>query len=438
MRSADRAALRDFLGRPSLRRLVTEAREKVERTGAVRGSVRIDEPSEEERRAVADLLGLRAVPPPDRPLRVQLGRLDRTLRESRFAVGLEAALEAHGGELRNRPAEKAAEEERWRRFWDEARGRPLPRKFPELETWLDDVSGTGLYRRLATQRSEAPHDLLDRVFAVLGELFSGAGGSGVRLAVLASRCLGDSHALDVGHRVPALVLRALALLHGRPLPRTAVERRELWAAAGVVCDDLSCDVLVLGVAPESDGLLHRYLSEHAAAGEPVRVTLRQLAGAPPVVLPSAKRVFVCENPAVVSVAADVLGRRSPPLVCLAGHPDTAALVLLRALVDGGSELLYHGDFDWGGLRIANALGRSLPFRPWRFTAADYLVAAEHAERIALDDRAVDADWDADLRPAMEAKGVAVEEEAVVESLLEDLTRRGPVESGSSGDRAVDT
>lgn len=420
MSPEDREALTALLGRPAWRRLRTAAREKIERYGAVRGSVRLDEPDEAERQAVADVLGLRSTPPASGALRVQLGRLDRALRESRFAVGLEEALVLHGGELRDRPAEKAAEAENWQRFWKKARRHPLIVEHPKLLPWLEDIESTGLYRQLAGRRSEKRGDLLRRVLAVLGEILGEGWEPGVRLAVLANRTLGDSHALDAQHRVSALVRRALAMFYGRPLPQNAAERRELWAMAGVICDDLSCDVLVLGLAPSGDGLLQRYLREHAELGEPLRVTLRQLAGAEPVVLRGAPRVFVCENPAVVSVAADHLGRRSAPLVCLAGHPDTAALVLLRSLAEGGSELLYHGDFDWGGVRIANALGRTLPFSPWRFTTSEYLAAVDGAEQVALGDRAVDADWDGKLRPAMEAKGVAVEEEAVVEILLEDL------------------
>lgn len=420
MTGDEQAALERLFERPALKRLWAGATAKLERYGAVRGSVRLDQPQEEERRAVADLLGLKRVPPAGRQLRVQLPTLDRTLRQSRFAVGLSEALALHRGSLRDLPAERAAEAERWRRFWDDAQRHPVIRSRPELAPWLEDIESTGLYRRLAGRGSETDADLLEKVLAVLGELLGDAGGAGVRLPVLASRVLGDSHALDAGHRVPALVLRALAGLRGRPLPLLAAERRELWGLAGVVCDDLSCDVLVFGLAPDGDGLLHRTLREHAAVGEPVRVTLRQLSNAAPVRLPSGSQVFVCENPAVVSVVADRLGQSSPPLVCLAGQPDTAALVLLRSLVESGAELHYHGDFDWGGLRIANVLYRNLPFRPWRFTTADYLDAARGTEHTLLAGNPVDAEWDRDLRPAMEAQALAVEEEAVIEDLLTAL------------------
>ncbi|MEE8524306.1 MAG: TIGR02679 domain-containing protein, partial [Thermoanaerobaculia bacterium] len=274
MTGGERAALLDLLERPSLRRLWTAARARLERYGALRGSVRLDDPEAGERRAVADLFGLRALPPAERPLRVTLAKLDRILRESRFGVGLKEAMELQVGKIRDLPAERAAEEDGWRRFWHETRHHPSISSHPELAAWLADVDRTGLYRRLSGKGSEDSATLMRRILAILAEVLGDDGADGVRLAVLASRALGDSHALDAGHRVPALVLRALARIHDRPLPATAADRRELWALAGVVCDDLSCDVLVLGLAPAGDELLLRTLRQHAAAGEPLRVTLR--------------------------------------------------------------------------------------------------------------------------------------------------------------------
>ena len=63
----------------------------------------------------------------------------------------------------------------------------------------------------------------------------------------------------------------------------------------------------------------------------------------------------------------------------------------------------------------------MPFRPWRFTAADYRAAlAAGGERPPLHSRRVVALWDADLGRALLEADVAVEEETVLEDLLEDL------------------
>ena len=60
-------------------------------------------------------------------------------------------------------------------------------------------------------------------------------------------------------------------------------------------------------------------------------------------------VWVCENPSVVEEAAEKLGARCAPLICVEGRPSVAATPLLGALSRCGTELRYHGDFDWSGL-----------------------------------------------------------------------------------------
>jgi uncharacterized protein (TIGR02679 family) len=419
-----------FLRRPALAPFWERVREKLERQGGVAGSVGLDGAGAEELAAVADLLGLRARPRAGS--RVRLERLDRALSESRFGVGLVEAMEALGGPLRDRPAEREASEGGWARLWQGARRHPVVAQRGGLEAWLAETESTGLLRRLAgagaSPRLPAARRLLEDTLAILGALETDesdalrAGREVVRRRVLAVERLGSSHALDDGTPVATLVLRALATLAGAPPPASAAERRELWRWAGVVPDDLSCDVLVLGLAPAGAGLLPEHLRAFAAAGEPARLTLRQLAGAR-IALPPGTAVHACENPALVAVAADALGAACRPLVCTGGMPNAAALALLSALAAGGATIRYHGDFDWGGLRIANTLGRAVPLTPWRFTAADYRAAlADPTPTLPLEGKPTAADWDPDLAAAMEEAGLAVEEEALVEILVEDLRR----------------
>lgn len=408
------AELLRFLGRPELRRLWGDVRERLERLGEARGAVRLAGAREEERRAVADLLGLRTLPREE--LRVPLARLDRALRESRFGVDLRTAMALLGGPLRDSALEREKERLRWEDLWAEAASHPAVLSRPDLSGWLADLRAGGLVRRLAAAGEE--RRLLQSALAVLAAL--GRPDFPVRLPVLAAGVLGSSHALDPGRPVATLVLRALAFLADRTPPRTARERREVWATAGVVADDLSCDLLTLNLAPLGGGETGEALRLLAAAGEPMRITLRQLAAAG-LAFPPGLRVRVCENPVVVAAAADRWGAASAPLVCLGGFPNHAARTLLAHLVRSGAEILYHGDFDWAGLHIANALRETVPWKPWRFTAPDYGEAlALETDRPGLQGRPVAALWDEDLGRAMAEAGVAVEEEMVLAALLEDL------------------
>lgn len=400
---------------------------------------------------MAALLGSPTLPGED--LEVALVRLDRALRESRFAVGLQRALELLGGPLRNLPAEREAERRRRDALWREAVAHPLLKEdhpaAPALRAWLDELRTEGLLRRLSGPRSD--RELLDDALRVLAALpaFASPGASEpvepeganpavtpMRRGVLAASTLGSSHALDAGSPVATLVLRALARLqgdrdavaHGNVGVSTAADRRRLWEGAGVVLDELSSQVLVLGLAPPGGRPVAVALRALATAGQPARITLRQLgaldvAGAPPV-------VRVCENPVVVSAAADRLGASCPPLVCSEGVPSLAARQLLSALARKGARVLYHGDFDWPGVRIATGVADLLAetgaFAPWRFSAEDYRAArTAGATGRPLGTGAVSTPWDPELSRAMVEAGVAVEEEVVLETLLTDLQQAAP-------------
>ncbi|HKV09806.1 MAG TPA: TIGR02679 family protein [Thermoanaerobaculia bacterium] len=407
--------LLEYLGRRELARLWPEVRARIESLGGPRGTVLLAEARDDERRAVAGLLGLATLPSGD--VRIRLDRLDRALRESRFEVDLRTAMTLLGGPLRDRTGERETERLRWQELWADAETHPVVTVRPGLRSWLAGLRSSGLLRRLVADGEE--RRLLEQALAVLTALASPER-DGVRLPVLASEILGTSHALDAGRPVATLVLRALALLAGQPPPRNAGERRTLWEQAGVVTDDLSCDVLVLGLVPAGEGPIAQGLRSFATAGEPVRLTLRQIA-AGTLTFPPGLKVRVCENPVVVAAAADRWGPACPPLVCLGGFPNHAGRRLLADLASQGAGLLYHGDFDWAGLTIANSLGETVPFQPWRFTARDYQAAlAQRCDRPALGDRSVPARWDLELDHAMAEAGVAVEEETVLGDLIDDL------------------
>jgi uncharacterized protein (TIGR02679 family) len=230
---------------------------------------------------------------------------------------------------------------------------------------------------------------------------------GYRLAVLAARVTGDAHGLDRGKPAGTLAVHALSWLADRPFPEDAADWRRAWSEAGVACDDLSCDVLVLNLP--------------GWATEPLRLTLRQ-ASSWRASTGGRGAVFVCENPAVVAAAVDHAMDRSPMMVCLDGMPSTAALVVLSGLASCGCAVHYHGDFDWRGLGIAGVLARKIPAAaPWRFGAADYRRAvARGLGSVALSGRRSASPWDPDLASAMEEGGVAVYEEQVLDELLSDL------------------
>jgi uncharacterized protein (TIGR02679 family) len=336
--------------------------------------------------------------------------VDTVLRRSGVSPdGLEAAIVALTG-----PVTLHAEtRDRQERAWQEAYA-PLATLPAELADWAERIRADGLVRRLA-RTPEAARPLVEAAVRALRELPVSPPTS---RATFAARHLSGAHALDEGTPLATLVLSGLRRLTGFPDGAGAQWRREAWASAGLLRDDLSSTVLTLNLRGTPP------LDWTADAGEPTVLTLRSLSRGTPVAAVSVTgTVYVCENPAVLSAAADTLGPACPPMVCLQGQPSAAALVLLRGLSEQGARLHYHGDFDWGGVRIATALARSVPWLPWRYTGAHYRAAvAGVTEAADLTGSPAATPWDPALAVALAERGVRVEEEAVLDDLLADLGR----------------
>lgn len=420
--------LRRLLGGPELAAVRQRLRRRFEQLDrdAPLISLRLDRLDAQAHRALSDLTG--------RPSRVSqsmtldIADLDTRLREAGLADSLRDALERLDGPIISRARMRRELASRWRSVVGEAG--------PMLRDWLDaSPSAIGLLKRLARDPGRAS-ELLAAADAVLTRLPA----SGMPRSQLAAGTLGDAHALDAGRPVTTLVLGAWRW-HERIVGKDddadeagadgssavdgnagAERARAVWARAGVSVSELARPVLYLNLPLPVDG-------RHAAiAGEPGYLSLRLLLRQPqaPAWSFTGCRVYVCENPDIVAIAADRFGAATAPLICTDGMPAAAQRILLDQLAAAGAQLLYHGDYDWPGIAIANFVIRTWQALPWRFSAADYRAAIGEAPSRPDDLGAgrVEALWDAELAAAMDAHGLAIAEEAVVDQLLGDLRRDG--------------
>lgn len=399
---ADVGRLQRLLGGPELAELRRRLRSRFER-GALQDEFTLAHLTAAERRAIADLLGRRAAVAGS--IRIRGSALDEAFSRAGLAGSLREALEVLDGPIVERKAARLANDEAWRTLLAGI-------EHPRLRALADDVAGVALLKRFAGGDSRLASEMLSLTSRVIDRLPE----RGMPLAQLAARVLGDSHALDAGRPVAALVLRAFGL----DLPADEAERsRDQWARLGVTVSELAAPVLCLNL-PVSGGSRSANLIR-AAAGEPVHLTLRTLLRDPPQWDLKGRRVFVCENPSIVSIAADSLGNRCAPLVCTSGMPGAAQQTLLRQMKAHGALLFYHGDFDWPGVRIGNFVVRDLQASTWRFSTADYDAACTDVSGTLPDGERVEALWDDQLASAMFSRGRTVHEEAVAELLLTDLS-----------------
>jgi uncharacterized protein (TIGR02679 family) len=408
----DPERLQRLLGGPELAQLRQRLARKLLRDGG--GPLALSRVSEAERAAVERLIGR----PPRRgkSLSVDLDAMSHALWRAGVAESLRDALEAIDGPLVDARAEREAERRRWAELIAGYRPRADTNGLGE---WLEPLQASGLLKRLARGSESRGRALLDQALDVLERLPV----RGLSLSALAAECLGDAHGLDAGRPVAALVRRALARHWRGGVARVDPDERSIWAHAGVLMGgDITSAVLTLRLPVLPVQALDGALSRYCHQAEPAWLTLRHLLRHPPGWDCAGRDLFVCENPAVLAEAAERLGAECAPLIATWGRPGAAVLTLLEQLEAAGAVLHYHGDFDWAGISIANALLERFAMRPWRMGAADLVDYAGLGGK-ALAGRSIEARWDPELRAALEARGRAVHEEQLIDILLGDLRLR---------------
>jgi uncharacterized protein (TIGR02679 family) len=429
--AVDEARLQRLLGGTGLANLRRRLRARYEK-GASREKFTLTDLEVTERRALAGLLGRRAVAAAS--MRLQLSELDEALARAGIASTLREALEVLDGPLHDRRAAQIARESAWNATVSRI-------EEPRLAALLSTAAGTALVKRLSGSDPVQAESLLTQALRVLTKL----PGHGISLAQLAAEVLGDSHSLDMGRPVATLVLRACAVRLSNVIEATGPlvsqdpedSLRDRWARLGVTVNELALPVLCLNLPVEASVDNRRGPPGRAPPlgmapepglslpGEPTHISLRRLLRRPPDWDVAGRDVFICENPNIVAIAADRLGTHCAPLACTDGMPAAAQQTLLAQLAARGARLRYHGDFDWAGLAIGNFVMREFGAGPWRFGAADYISAcASHGVELRDHERVV-ARWDDRLTDVMSEQGAAVHEEAVVETLLTDLANIPP-------------
>jgi uncharacterized protein (TIGR02679 family) len=411
------ARLHRLLGGESVAWLVRRARDRLESARPLAGNVTLAAATPEQRRAIERLTGRAARS--GASLSVSLTEVDLILRDSGAAPGgLAEAVTRLTSPLRDRNRERADLAAAWSAAFASLDEAVADRD--DLAEWRGWLDATGVVRRLVSEPGPAGL-LLAQVAAVLARLPS----RGVPIGRLAAECCGDAHALDDGRPVGTLVLSAVRALAGLPAAtRGAAGRRAAWAAVGVHLDELSSLALCLGLTGDTRTALGRTLASCREAGQPAVLTLRQLRCHDEPL--AAARVRICENPVVVAAAADELGASCLPLLCVGGQPSAAVWRLLELLASGGADFRYHGDFDWGGVRIAGTVRQRVDWQPWWYDRHAYEAAVLEAHPLtplaALAGEPAATPWDAELAPAMRHRNVRIEEELTLDALLQDLSR----------------
>ncbi len=413
--------LHRLLGDPHLSWLLDRLRRRLESGKPLTGVVVLRQPSHAQRRAAEALLGRR--PGKGSALGIPLAALAEILRDAELCNGLEEAVYLLTGSVENRKLALEKERAAWLNLFEHAFR--APDLAPEARLWITELHDRGLLKQLTGRDLDAAAKLLDQAVNLVKNLPA----ADKLLTEMAARFGGDSHALDRNRPLGRLVVRYAAKMGAVVDWNRAQGWREAWDAVGVVCDPLSTPALTLNLNGAGTSVTGKALALHAHAGEPYRISVRQLMRDGDALCAEAigEQVFVCENPSVVAAAAADPATFRAPLICLEGQPKTSGRLLLQRLADLGITIRYHGDFDWPGIRIASQVFERFSATSWHFDAEAYRDAPAGPP---LEGDPVPTPWDPELAEVMVKRGCAVHEEQVMAVLLHDLKKSPPVSFGS--------
>ncbi|MEM9364861.1 MAG: TIGR02679 family protein [Planctomycetota bacterium] len=383
------------------------------------GNVTISDASAQTVDAITGLLG--KTPTRSGRITLRLQDLDKAIKHA-TGVDLAGALTIILGRPPSHPAtDRRAEQE----HWDQARTR-------WMEGWQDTSDDvlcllrsypkTRELIRITDQDLESARALMEDLRRCLTRLPLP---SPAPLPIFATETLGDAHALDGDRTFHRLLRDAIEALHGDPSSENRKRTRDVFGDVGIVLDELASTVLVLNLRPRPDGWVGRYLNDAALAGEPIRLTFRQLGRNGLRFDAEHALVSVCENPSVMATAADQLGASCRPLICVEGFPSHAALALIGQIIRAGNVCRYHGDFDPAGIQIAHGLIVDHGMKSWRMDAEDYESVVAKST-LTFPDRigVIPTPWSPTLQMSLQEHRTGAIEEMVLETLLEDLCAEG--------------
>lgn len=403
-------------------------RKKYESLGRIGGTVPTAPFNDKELEQIAAFYGV-PVSQLQRKGSLSLKRFEEQLGLTKFhSIHLHALLEAYFGEAilskKEQQAEKAA--------FFEAFLMELKDIYPQISFWLNRLLEKKADTRWIIQLIEKDKDVFREWASVLTFVFSNLPVEAERLPMFSQRITGDPHAFDVQTNLGRLLLHLLAVHQAVKLQETPIiastteEINKLLGDFHIYRDDLLNFVTCANLIAETGKAVHPVWEAAASAQTVQIVPLRELLGLSKVMPANGDgKVFIVENSGVCATLLD----KAPdaPMVCTNGQFTLASWTLLEKLVEAGTMLYYAGDFDPEGLQIADRLktrfGTSIEL--WHMNVDAYKKSLSNKglseERLEKLNSIADLQL-IEIAEEMRQHGKAGYQEAVVESMVEDLNR----------------
>lgn len=418
-----------FKSSPGFKRLFEGIREKYRSLGAIGGTVVLKNPAPIEREAVSGLLKRDCYS--SKSISAKVESIIKALDGTRFqGVDFEKVLKGYwGGDLISKKDERDAYEDEKDNFFS-----GLLKLFEGTTgfNWLSYVleSHENAYKTI-NQRYDKDMGKLktDLIYAMDGlNHLSFSRKDTVRLAIFSSNISKNPHCFDMDKDCGKLLLYGIAYVLNLPVPQNAEERAEMLYSAGIIIDELSNYTMCSNLLAYKDGRYHSGWQGFFEKGEPLQVSLINLAGIDTIVCPE-RRVYVFENPTVFSEVLMNTSNLKPSLVCTYGQIKLASLILLDKLIDSVDSIYYSGDFDPEGIMIADKLKQRYREKLvlWHYDLESFNIIKSmeriHPSRLKKLEKVKDKELFS-LAKALMQEGYSGYQELLVDRYIEDIVKWG--------------
>lgn len=370
-----------FRAQKELNRLFEAMRRKWQSYGRCAGVVQLRGCELGERKALEKMLG-RAFPETD--VKISLPQVEKALQDTRFApISLKELLEAYFQEEMVTNNRKRQEKQQRREVFfqevdryfrgqgpDQCQGQGFPCQWFS-HMYREQKYGYSLLIREQERDPAAAFRLAQNAGRALAWTQEKSQGE-IPIAVLAARITGNPHYFDRGTTAGTLLVHGFCFSQKREYPQSAYQWKELLVDAGILPDDVASTVITYGVHLKKRGELHPAVEAFYQMKEPVTLTSINLLESE---LASGEegRAYVVENEMVFRYLYEKIKNHKITLLCTSGQMRTAALELIRLLVQGNTRIYYSGDMDPEGLGIADRIWKKYPQDVciWRMCPNDY-------------------------------------------------------------------
>ncbi|MBK5247692.1 MAG: DUF2399 domain-containing protein, partial [Peptostreptococcaceae bacterium] len=177
----------------------------------------------------------------------------------------------------------------------------------------------------------------------------------LKLVMVSDTVTGDPHGLDRTSIYRKLLVYLLALESGKDMPQVFAEsEQEFLSEFNIYTDFVSSFISVYNIRDEyKDGTS---MWEPFVDNEQLmNITLANVLAAEKIITPG--NMLIVENPSVFESLCPAVNNDKFCLMCTHGNLNVAALKLLDCAIKTNPDikLFYNGDFDFGGITIANRM-----------------------------------------------------------------------------------